>query len=237
MTLRNAALAALGVPVLVLGLALPACDAPLPEAGFVGYDACSDDLRREAEFFETVMVPDFFDPYCSYCHQSDREGADRHGATVGLNYDVFDSATLRNAMTWARVASREMPPLAKTPSTAELELLVDWLNCTAPEPQFDLPELLADDCPDPALTFTEGGEVFAEHCTRCHDSALVGAAERSGAPDQANYDTAQGVRDIGVDWIWQRVRAGEMPLPLSADRVTGADAQLMYDWLSCGAPD
>jgi mono/diheme cytochrome c family protein len=134
----------------VIGALLPACDAPLPEVGYEGYDACSDEAHRGEDYFTEVMVPDFFQPYCAYCHWSDLE--DRRGGTVGLDFDMFERARSRNALVWARVASREMPPMARTPSTEELELLVDWLNCTAPEPS-TLPQNLAAECPDGTLTF------------------------------------------------------------------------------------
>jgi mono/diheme cytochrome c family protein len=233
MRIRAAAFVFLASLAAVAAL-LPACDAPLPEVGFEGYDACSDEAHRGEDYFTDVMMPDFFQPYCSYCHWSDLE--DRRGGTVGLDFDVFESARSRNPVVWARVASREMPPMARTPSTAELELLVDWLNCTAPEPS-NLPQNLAEECPDDTLTFAAAGTVFTSHCTSCHHSELTDAIARSGAPETANYDTAQGVRDVGVDFVWQRIRDGEMPPPLSADRVTGADADLLYDWLSCGGVD
>jgi len=230
---RAAALLLLALLAVVV-VGLPACDDPLPEVGFEGYDACSDEAHRGEDYFTEVMKPNFFQPYCAYCHWSDLE--DRRGGTLGLDFDLFESARSRNALVWARVASREMPPMARTPSTEELELLVDWLNCTAPEPS-GLPENLAQECPDATLTFADAGPVLTSHCTSCHNSNLTDAIARSGAPQAANYDTAQGVRDVGVDFVWQRIRDGEMPPPPSADRVTGADADLLYDWLSCGGVD
>ncbi len=216
--------------------ALTACDDPVPAVTVEGYDACSDEAYRTEQHFEEVMIPRLFDPYCSYCHDSSRQGPDRHGAPEGLNYDVFASATSRNTLTWARVASREMPPLARTPSTDELHLLVDWLNCTSPEPDRDVEEFLADDCPDDTLTYADdAGPIFAEHCTHCHHSDLD-PGDRSGAPPGANWNTAQGVRDHGaLDFLWSRLFANEMPL--DAGPVPTEDKLVLYDWLSCGAPD
>ena len=113
-------------------LALAGCDDPLPAVGFVGPEACVDPALGTLEYFEETMVPELFAPYCLPCHSTDRSGSERHGAPSYLDFDDFESAKSVNAAVWARVAAREMPPMAATPSTEELELLVAWLDCTAP---------------------------------------------------------------------------------------------------------
>ncbi|MCP4868235.1 MAG: hypothetical protein GY898_05905 [Proteobacteria bacterium] len=214
---------------------LPACDQPVPDRTVEGYDACSDEAYRAEAYFNDVMLPTFFEPYCVYCHSTEREGeADRHGAPAYLNFDDFESATSTNLLTWARVASREMPPLGRTPSTDELHRLIDWLNCTSPAPDRDVEELLAADCPDATSSYADVAGIFEEHCTRCHSSELVGG-DRNGAPDGANWDDPQAVRDTGVDTVWSRLFHNEMPL--GADPVPTDQKLALYDWLSCGAPD
>lgn len=220
--------------LLAASVGLVACDEPVPDVEVEGYDACSDEAYRTEQHFEDVMVPRLFDPYCSYCHSSEREGADRHGAPAYLDFDDFASASSVNRLTWARVASREMPPMASTPSTEELRLLVDWLNCTSPRPDTEVEELLATDCVDATLAYADVEPVFTDNCTRCHDSALSGG-DRNGAPAGANYDTAAGVRAVGVDTVWSRLWVDEMPL--GAAPVPTADKVLLYDWLSCDGPD
>lgn len=224
------------VAVGLLGLALAlsgGCDDPLPDAGYEGADACSDPSLGTVQYFEQTMIPEFFEPYCLTCHSTTVQGAARRGAPGYLDFDAFDSATSVNAATWSRVASREMPPMAKTPSTAELELLVDWLNCTAPIS--GLPEELAAACPDDSLTYVDDvGPIFEQRCTSCHSSAL-GAGDRGGAPESANYDTAAGARAVGEALIWRRIRDEEMPL--GGPPVPEDEARVLHAWLSCGAPE
>ncbi len=220
---------------LVLGLA--GCDEPLPDAEYDGLDACSDPAHGTEAYFQDTMVPELFQPYCEYCHWSSRSGADRHGAPEYLDFDDFASATSVNGLTWELVAARTMPPMARTPSTEELEMLLDWLNCTTP-PERDLPTALDADCSDPSLGYADVEATLAESCNACHDSAL-GSGERSGAPISANYDTAAGVRAVGELTVWNRILDDTMPPTFQEDRVSvsEADALVLHTWLSCEAPD
>jgi mono/diheme cytochrome c family protein len=215
-------------------LALASCDAPLPEQGFEGLDACTDLSHREAAYFDDVMLPQLFEPYCVYCHSAEREGIDRHGAPDFLDLDDFDSARQGASVTWNLVSAREMPPMGRTPSTEELELLVDWLNCVAPVAVYAIDEALAEQCPDPDVTWADAGPVLAANCTGCHDSALSGP-DRGGAPESANYDSAAGVLAVGESLVWSRIFAGEMP-PIG-DLVPEEDARTLWAWLSCGGPE
>lgn len=69
-------------------------------------------------------------------------------------------------------------------------------------------------------------------CSACHSSRLTGD-ERSGAPDDVNYDTyeeAMAAAEEGAD----EVAAGAMPpeaFPLTD--VTEVD---LYAWVQCGTP-
>ncbi len=224
--MRRLLLAAVCVPLL-------SCDAPLPEVGYQGLDACTDPSLASLAYFEDTMLPTVFQPYCVLCHSTGNTGAARRGAPAYLNFDDFDSASSVNSLVWARVAAREMPPMAKTPSTDELELLVAWLDCTAPATA--LPQVLATVCPDPDLTWAaDAAPIFEERCTGCHDSSLA-VGDRNGAPESANYDTAAGVRAVGEALIWQRIRDEEMPF--GGPPVQESQARVLHAWLSCGAPD
>jgi hypothetical protein len=130
------------VPVLVglAGLCLLAaagCDEPIPDDWVFDPAACTDPANGSEQHFNEVVKPQIFDPYCSFCHWSDRAEEDRHGATQEvlrseLNYDLFEQATSRNASTWRRVQTRNMPPMGAVPTTAEAEILLEFLNCSEP---------------------------------------------------------------------------------------------------------
>ncbi len=118
--------------LLLLGTA---CDPAVP-AGAITGDCDEANLARGGEaYFNDTMVPEIFEPYCSYCHWSDKvTPEERKGATVGLNYDDFESATSRNTTiagfgTWHEMANQTMPPMGRLPSTEEMQLVLDWINC------------------------------------------------------------------------------------------------------------
>jgi hypothetical protein len=60
-------------------------------------------------------------------------------------------------------------------------------------------------CPtDSTLTYDTFGQSFMEqYCTGCHSSALTGAA-RNGAPGAHDFDTLEGIRDVGAEHIERR---------------------------------
>jgi hypothetical protein len=217
-------------------LLLTACDeGPSADLVYEGRTACSDAAHGGEAYFNDTMLPEFFTPYCLYCHSSELEGELRHGAPQTLNYDVYASAKSLNATTWARVASAEMPPLGRLPSAEEYAMLLDFLNCSAPDTSDLMEDLIA--CPDTSLAYADIEPVFDEHCTRCHHSALSGG-DRNGAPPGRDWDQPQALRDAGVDLVWRRVFDGEMPLGGPALIEANADhARALHAYLSCGAPD
>ena len=118
-----------------LFVAAPGCEPAVP--GVVdGSDAgCPPARRAEVSapaYFDAVMVPQFFDKHCSYCHDSARVGDARHGAPVGLDYDDLASISSRLGATWFRVSTYDMPPMGRVPSLSEMALLNEWLNCVLP---------------------------------------------------------------------------------------------------------
>ena len=114
-------------------LALSACDPAVPDGSVTG--DCEDLTMGGEDYFNETMVPEIFEPYCSYCHWSDKvTPEERKGATEGLNYDDFESVVGRNTDisgygTWHEMASRTMPPMGRVPSTEELQKVLDWINC------------------------------------------------------------------------------------------------------------
>ncbi len=207
------------------------CQPPnIPEDWAVtGLNECRDLEAATEEYYELEMKP-FFDEYCFYCHKSDNE--DRHGAPESKNFDTLTAARTSPSLTWARVSSFQMPPLGRLPSTGELDTLLDWLNCVS-DPQLEVPEELGD-CPDGAtVTSADVDTVLASNCTRCHSAGLA-EADRHGAPDGINWDTAADVTGFGDDaFIWSRVYTGEMPVDAA---MNDEAALVLWEWLSCGSP-
>jgi hypothetical protein len=113
---------------LVLALAVLGCEPAVP--GDVD-GTCADPSRGTEAYFESTMKPDFFEPYCSMCHWSDR-GNDRHGTPEDLNYDIYAEAISRNGVTWHRVSTYDMPPMGRVPDLDEMALLNEFLNCSLP---------------------------------------------------------------------------------------------------------
>ncbi len=109
---------------------LSACDQPVPDGTVDG--SCPDTSHAGEAWFEAEILP-IFEAYCTLCHSSDLlpgEGHEtRRGAPRGLDYDLYETAVSRNSSTWTRMADRTMPPMGRTPSTEELEILLDFLNC------------------------------------------------------------------------------------------------------------
>ena len=129
-----------------------ACDPSLPSGEVTG-ECPEDQLNKgtEAYFIETMM-PQVFEPYCSYCHWSDKiTPEERKGATEGLDYDDFESARSRNTDiagfgTWHEMSKQTMPPMGRLPSTEEMQLVLDWINCEiAARPQGDDDDSAGDD--------------------------------------------------------------------------------------------
>jgi mono/diheme cytochrome c family protein len=122
-------------PALRLALAALACAALLgcePEVPGVVDGTCDPGRRDEVtsqEYFDTVMVPQIFEPHCSRCHWSDKTGAERHGAPVSVDYDTPAAAGSRASSTWFRVSTYDMPPMGVVPTLDEMATLNEWLNC------------------------------------------------------------------------------------------------------------
>ncbi len=224
---------------LLLLVLLVGCDeGPEPSLEYGGVAACDDPAHGTEAWFTDRMLPEFFTPYCLYCHSSEREGEQRHGAPASLNFDEFDSATSINPTTWARVASAEMPPLGRLPSQDEYAMLLDFLECTAVD-NTALTEALGD-CEEPEPVYAEVESIFDEHCTRCHHSGLSGA-DRSGAPDGLDWDSAAAIRGYGPHRLWARIFSDTMPQDRAGDGVlveqSPQDARALHAYLSCNAPD
>ncbi len=118
-----------------LALSGVACDPTVPSGEVTGECAPEDAHKGSEAYFLDTMVPQIFEPYCAYCHWSDKvTPEERKGATEGLDYDDFESATSRNTTlagfgTWHEMAKQTMPPMGRLPSTEEMQMVLDWINC------------------------------------------------------------------------------------------------------------
>ena len=126
------------LPALALVTAFASCNPTVPDSEVTGVCAPDDLHKGDLAYFNDTMVPEIFEPYCSYCHSSDKVGEmNRKGAPASLNYDDFESARSRNVTpeqvsgfgTWVRMSDQTMPPMGRLPSTDELQMVLDWINC------------------------------------------------------------------------------------------------------------
>lgn len=140
------------LPILVaVALPLTACDEPVPD-GVV--DGTCDDLSLGSEAAFDASVGEIFDTYCTLCHAEDRPvdgDGGRRGAVPGVDYDTYENTIFVPSTTWRRMADRTMPPMGRMPSTAELETVLEFLNCAMAIRQGDDDDSAQGDDDDSAL--------------------------------------------------------------------------------------
>jgi len=96
-------------------------------------------------------------------------------------------------------------------------------------------------CPtDSALTYETFGRAFMEdYCTRCHSSALTGAA-RNGAPSDHNFDTLAGIQATEVEHLDEEAAAGpnrvNTSMPPTGQMPSEAERRQFGEWLKCVTP-
>jgi uncharacterized membrane protein len=81
------------------------------------------------------------------------------------------------------------------------------------------------------LTYDNFGRAFMQkYCVACHDSAKA-AADRNGAPDKVNFDTAAGVKKAKSDIVKWVIRESQMPP--EPPRPTDDEKTKLKAWLTC----
>ncbi|MCO4770034.1 MAG: hypothetical protein KDA24_08405 [Deltaproteobacteria bacterium] len=125
-------------------LGLTACEPEVPGEVTGTCDATRQAEIATDEYFDSVIKPTIFEPYCSRCHYS-TAGDDRHGAPEGVDYDTRDAATTRIAATWFRVKTYDMPPMGRVPNLEEMATLNEWLNCELASDSGDDDDSAGDD--------------------------------------------------------------------------------------------
>ncbi|MEZ4361660.1 MAG: hypothetical protein R3B48_15845 [Kofleriaceae bacterium] len=95
-------------------------------------------------------------------------------------------------------------------------------------------------CPNGStLTYANFGQAFMDqYCTRCHSSALTGAA-RNGATAYHDFDTVGGVRSV-MDHIDQSAASGPAAMnhtmPPNGPFPTDDERLKLGEWIACEAP-
>jgi cytochrome c5 len=111
----------------------------------------------------------------------------------------------------------------------------------------DKPTPTGTTCADPdpitgttTLTYDNFGKAFMEdYCTRCHSSALTGAA-RNGAPSDHNFDTLALIKDTEPEHLDEEAAGGatrvNTGMPPSGAMPTEAERRKLGEWLKSGTP-
>lgn len=76
--------------------------------------------------YEMDIAP-LLEEHCLRCHSITRQGADRNGAPVNLNYDRFQDAVMWSGLMNQRVQSGTMPPDGAL-SDDERALFQEWID-------------------------------------------------------------------------------------------------------------
>ncbi len=117
-------------PLLLLLSGLAACSGPITDE-LTGQ--CDDLTLAEQQYFDDVMLPEFFDVHCVVCHDSTlnpgQAAGTRRGAPRSFDYDTHEDAALLPEATWSRIADRTMPPMGREVDDEEVAMVTEWLNC------------------------------------------------------------------------------------------------------------
>jgi len=117
-------------------------------------------------------------------------------------------------------------------------LVATVLGCGTEPELFGKPTASA--CPqNSTLTYDTFGRGFMEsYCTRCHSSALTGAA-RKGAPSFHDFDTRFGIEAVS-DHIDETTAAGpaavNQGMPPRGPRPSLDERRQLGEWIACGLP-
>ena len=91
------------------------------------------------------------------------------------------------------------------------------------------------ECNTPASVTYEGHiqSFLTSFCTRCHSSSLSGTA-RNGAPDNRDYDTFAGIKEV-AELANVRIQRGGMPP--SGTKPEACSKALFKAWVDQGASE
>jgi cytochrome c5 len=112
-------------------------------------------------------------------------------------------------------------------------------GCSGDETEVFGPPTQATCVSGSTLTYANFGQPFmTSYCTRCHSSALTGAA-RNGATRFHDYDVLSGIKSVS-DHIDQTAASGpgatNTSMPPSGPFPTEEERKKLGEWIACGAP-
>jgi uncharacterized membrane protein len=219
--------------------------AALSACGFGGNDAPGvfDAVPERPTYEEHVSL--IMTHYCDYCHSRRFPGSKNFRSST---YDSTDSlqgvyeARFRVARRMLDAQPSPMPPPnMSSVSWIDRAIVEKWIDGGAPRGVEPPPEPECD--PSARVTYTNDVRpIFAEHCLRCHDSALAEGEERSFANPRVNFDTYEGasgqiVPGISViDTALRLIKAKSMP----ADKLTAPTEEqicIIEVWVAQGFPE
>jgi uncharacterized membrane protein len=120
-TLRRCAVA-----FLLLAACLVACEDKLDPFVEGGQHQLPDSVSY------TEHVKPLLDTYCTGCHASFLQGADRNGAPTGVDVDTYAGAVQWADRSNARIQAGSMPPSGGL-SSSDRELFQKWVDQGTPE--------------------------------------------------------------------------------------------------------
>jgi hypothetical protein len=119
--MRLAVLVSAALLVVLLSVGCGGDDASLPEID-------CEMLDSVPAYSELTIIE-----VCTGCHSSEREGADRGDAPVGVNFDTYAAASASAERGAIRVYAGEMPPAGTTATAAQKQQFYEWALCGTPE--------------------------------------------------------------------------------------------------------
>lgn len=124
-----------------------------------------------------------------------------------------------------------------------VQLIVSCGGASAPDP--DDPTAMNQNKPLPVPTSLNcpagtnlsyenfGAQFLRRYCSGCHSSNLT-AADRQGAPDSVNFDSAADAVSLRIEMIrFAAADDGSMPPGVT---ILKDERALFREWLNCGAP-
>jgi uncharacterized membrane protein len=91
-------------------------------------DPFSGDSGVNEDVTYTKEIKPILDTNCTGCHASDKQGADRNGAPVGINFDTYADAKANATRANSRIQAGTMPPGGSALSVEDKAFFQTWLD-------------------------------------------------------------------------------------------------------------
>ena len=190
---------------LIFGIAAAGCGADLGECDPEKLDITGPSGSQDGVNDGQVVI----NTRCVSCHSANAEGALRHGAPFGLNFDVPQTATTERQLQvfnaglsnvrqyaediWEAIDSDYMPPAGPVDTDGK-EQVRNWLACGAPAE----PMMGDTGMPAPMGSFDAVFDRMHTQCVTCHSAgAKLGNFVWGDGDKCATYDNIVGVAAAG----------------------------------------